>query len=88
MGSLDKRIGEAIPATGLCTCRACVPLVKAYHDPECPVATDYDHRLWWEDMQRNPALASIEMSGMSRADLDEIRAAFAPSDTDARRGTA
>lgn len=75
MPEASNRSG-AIPTTGLCTCRGCVPLVKAYHDPDCPVASAYDRFLWSRDVLANPALAAVETSGMSRADLNEIREAF------------
>lgn len=64
------------PATGLCICRGSVPTVQAYHDLDCPVATAYDKHLFARAMLADPALASVEMSGMSSADLRELRRAF------------
>lgn len=65
-----------IPATGLCTCKGTVPTVRAYHEPDCPVATAYDKHLWAKDVFADPKRASVEMSGMTRQELDELREAF------------
>jgi hypothetical protein len=72
-----------IPTTGNCTCDGCVPLVKAYHDPDCPAATVYDFRLWLKDS--TPEEVAVQMSGMARADLDEIRAAFGATASSTRQ---
>lgn len=69
-------MSESIPATGRCTCNGTVPTVRAYHEPDCPDATAYDKHLWAKDVFSDPRRAAVEMSGMSRAELDRLREAF------------
>lgn len=66
-----------IPARGRCTCPGgTVPLYRAYHEPDCPDATAYDKQRWAQDVLADPVRASIEMSGMSDADLRLLKEEF------------
>jgi hypothetical protein len=68
----------------VCDCAATpptIPLYREVHDhlPTCPVArwvANHAGVAWAGDMLNDPERASVEMSGLSTAELDDLRAAF------------
>lgn len=76
-GEIDRDCPcEATPTVGRCTCVGTVPVFRAYHEPECPDATNYDKQMWAQAVLNDPARASVEASGMATADLNVMRRAF------------
>lgn len=71
----------------VCDCAAkppTIPLYRAPHDhlPDCPMGhwlANQAGLAWAREMLKDPARASIEMSGMADADLDELRREFGMS---------
>ena len=76
MTQLDHLLDHAHDA-GACTCPGgTVPVYREYHEPECPLATSYDRLRWAQAMLADPRRAAVEMSGMSREEIAELRREF------------
>ena len=50
-----------------------MPVFRAYHEPNCPEATEYDNQLWAADVLAHPDRAAIEASGISADELRRMR---------------